>query len=85
MSQVCSIFSQRLKLFPRSEFEQAVRQQSLRCSRSFGRRTPSAHSGRNCCSEMRRQLVFGAPCSEETLVASSRACRCSEKYLMSVL
>ena len=26
MSQVCSIFSQLLKLFPRSEFEQAVRQ-----------------------------------------------------------
>ena len=26
MSQVCSIFSQLLKLFPRAEFEQAVRQ-----------------------------------------------------------
>ena len=36
MSQVCSIFSQLLKLFPRAEFEQAVRQhRGERHARSF--------------------------------------------------
>ncbi len=48
MSQVCSIFSQLLKLFPRSKFEQAVRQQSLRWHRSFGRRTPRVVFRRGC-------------------------------------
>ncbi len=50
MSQVCSIFSQLLKLFPRSEFEQAVRQhRGERHARGF-----------TCWGQFRRHAVLPA-------------------------